>query len=81
MAKLVDSRLEANHHNPDGSTVTLYFDGKPTDDEVLQACVSLRGKLALSIDVKDEFYAWDEVPTVVSEAANLVCRLTQQDEK
>lgn len=72
MAELVEYGIEANGHNPDGSTVTLYFDGKPTDEEVREACVSLRGKLALSIDVEDQFYSWDEMPTVVSERAKLV---------
>ena len=72
MAKLVHSNLETNEENNDGFTLTLYFEGTPTDEEVRAVCESLRGKHNGCVDVEDEFFGWKEYPNPVADKAKLV---------
>ena len=70
MAKLVNANLETNEENSDGVAVTLYFDAKPTEEEVKEACRNT--KLSLGVDPEDEWFGWGEYPNKVSEAAKMV---------
>ena len=59
MSKLVHAGLEINDENSDGLAVTLYYEGNPTDAEVV---ADLEGhpvakKLPWSVDTKDRFFS------------------------
>jgi hypothetical protein len=59
MSKLVHAGLETNDENSDGLAVTLYYEGNPTDAEVV---ADLEGhpvakKLPCSVDTKDRFFS------------------------
>jgi hypothetical protein len=70
-AKLVDSSLEPNYHNTDGCALTLYFEGKPDEATVKQACKDLRGKHVVGVDPDDPEFNYEERETPVSERARL----------
>jgi hypothetical protein len=58
MSKLVHAGLEINDANSDGMAVTLYYEGNPTDAEVI---ADLEGhpvakKLPCSADTTDPFF-------------------------
>ena len=58
MSKLVHADLEINDANSDGMAVTLYYEGNPTDAEVV---ADLEGhpvakKLPCSADTTDPFF-------------------------
>jgi len=63
--------LEMNTLNKDGNTVTLYFDGEPTLEQVREACQTELGSLPLGVDTKDQYFGFEEHPTPVSERAGL----------
>jgi hypothetical protein len=72
MATLKHSSIEPNHHNKDGYTLVLYFEGTPTREEVVSVCDGLYGKhSAGSVDTKDPSFSYEEHPTPVSQAAGL----------
>lgn len=72
MASLQHYSLEPNYHNPDGSALTLYFDEKPTEDEVKDACTATLGKQVIGVDPTDPSFDWHEAPTTVSDKAGWV---------
>jgi hypothetical protein len=69
MANLVDCAVESHEG---AGTVVLYFDVQPSDNEIKEAFASLYGELGLSVDVNDQFYCAEVVPTPISECAGLV---------
>jgi len=71
LTTLVHVSLEPNSHNTDGATVTLYFDGVPTREEVREACKTKLGGLPLSVDTEDEFFSYEEHSVPVNELAGL----------
>ncbi len=66
----MNANLETNEENSDGVAVTLYFDAKPTEEEVKEACRTT--DLELSVDPTDTYFGWGEYPNPVSEAAKWV---------
>jgi hypothetical protein len=68
---LVHATREPNTHNRDADTVTLYFEGEPTLDQVREICVTQLKRLSLGVDTEDQFFGFEEHPTPVSERAGL----------
>ena len=71
MPELVHVSLEPNTHNTDGCTVTLYFDGEPTLEQVREVCQTKLPSFNLGVDTEDPFFEFQEHPTPVSERAGL----------
>lgn len=63
MAKLLEAKLETNKANRNAVAVTFYFEGAPTEQEVRKACEDNQGKLALSVDVHDQFFNFTQEQT------------------
>jgi len=72
VAELLQFDLESNYHNKDAVAVTLYFDEKPTEDEVRKSCEEIRHRLPLSVDLDSSWFSWEECPTALSDAAGWV---------
>lgn len=71
MPEFVYATLEPGFHNSDGCVVTLYFDGEPTLAQVCTVCENELKHLNLGVDTNDEFFAFEEHSTPVSERAGL----------
>ena len=69
--KLVYATLEPNYHNRDGFTVTLYFDGVPSEAEVRRICEEELKNLGCGVDTNDKFFSFEEHPTPLSDRANV----------
>lgn len=70
-AEFIEANLEPNFHNRDGCTVTLYFDGEPTKEQVIEICKTKLQNLNLGVDTEDQYFSFEEHPTTVSERAKL----------
>jgi len=71
MTQFIRASLEPNTKNTNGATVTLYFDGEPTLEQIREICKSKLGSIGLSVDTEDPFFGFEEHPTDVSERAGL----------
>lgn len=71
MAKFVYAKIEPCDENPEGGSLSLYFEGEATRDELVAACKEQRGKHPLSVDLNDPYLELKECPNVLSERANL----------
>ena len=67
--KPASASLEPNTHNRSATTVVLYFQEKPTREQVVTALGET--KLALSVDCSDPFFNYEEHPTALSQQAKL----------
>jgi hypothetical protein len=70
---------ETSSENTDGDCLVLYFEKRPTPDQVVEAVkyVKDNNKLLfpcaqLIVDTEDECFSYEAVPTPVSEKAGLV---------
>jgi hypothetical protein len=68
---LAYATLEPNFHNNDGSTVVLYFDGVPSEEQVKQVLRDEAGGRPLWVSPDDPEFAFEEHPTPVSERGKL----------
>jgi len=69
MAKLIKTVLESSKWH-DGSSATLYYEGEPTQKQLLEDCKT-QSFGAIGPDVEDRWFEVIEVPNDVSKKAGL----------